>query len=238
MSGPESDGRRPLRPGLIRLLALAVIPAATLLLVVAIIAVVRELDTGSIFRDPAQLLDVHPLLGGMSSLGIILWWITAATCFFSFALSRRFGLSRGIQLFLITSALLTTILAIDDQFLIHDVLASEYLGLRERHVMLVYLVLIGGYLVVNLSTIRRSEWVILLASLSFFAGSVATDYIEQATMTDVASLGAGLDWGLFLEDGLKFLGIAAWSTYLMRFSYAILANSLTWDPPDDIPRPA
>ncbi len=209
-----------------------------LLLVVAAIAVLRELDMGGIFRDPAQLLDVHPLLGGMSSLGIILWWVTAATCYFSFALSRRLGLSRGIQLFLITSALLTTILAIDDQFLIHDVLASKYLGLRERHVMLVYLALLGGYLVANLSTIRRSEWVVLLASLAFFAGSVASDYIEQAAMTDVASLGAGLDWGLFLEDGLKFLGIAAWSTYLVRFSYATLADGLTGHSAEDRPRPA
>ena len=219
-------------------LVVAVVPAALLLLVVAVITVALEVDTGDVFRDPAQVAGFDPLLGAMSSLEIILWWATAAVSFFAFALARRFGLARSIQVFLATSAVLTTLLAIDDQFLIHDLLASRYLGLRERHVMLVYLVLVVGYLGLNVRVIRRSEWLVLLAAMVFFAGSIATDFLYQEALTDADAIGEGFDAGLFIEDGFKFLGIAAWSTYLIRFSFAALTRAWPGSTPRDEMRAA
>jgi hypothetical protein len=111
------------------------------------------------------------------------------------------------------------LLAIDDQFLIHDELAAHYLGLRERDVMAGYLVLVGLWLLLNRKVIRRSEWPILATAGMLFALSVAFDYIVQSTMEDPADIGAGLDWGLFIEDGLKFVGIVGWAAYLIRYCY-------------------
>ena len=214
-------------------LVLAIAPATIILFIVAVVALALELDMGEIFRDPAQVRSFDPMLGAMSSLGVILWWSTAAVCFFAFALARRFGLARSIQVFLATSALLTTLLAIDDQFLLHDLLASRYLGLRERHVMLVYLVLAIGYLALNVRIIRRSEWLVLLSALLFFAGSIGTDFLYQEAITDADAIGEGFDVGLFIEDGFKFLGIAAWSTYLIRFAFATLAGAWPSSTPRD-----
>ncbi len=204
---------------------LVLVPALIVLIIVAIVAVLGDVDMGWLFRDPAQLFDFHPLAGTVSSLGIILWWFAASICLFTFALSHRLGLSRAMRIFLLSSALLTVLLAIDDQFLIHDDLASRVLGLRERHVIVGYLVLVSLYALLNLAVIRRSEWTLLVAALGLFAGSIGADFVTQSLLGESEALGVGLDWGLFIEDGFKFLGIAAWVAYLVRFSYRAILDA-------------
>ena len=225
--------RLELRPSL-GVLAAIFIPPALVLLVVAVVVAVAEIDVGLVFRDPSAVLDGHPLTGFMSSLGIILWWVTASVCLFTFALSAPAGLSRTVRVFLLTSGLFTVLLAVDDQFLFHDDLSSRYLGLREREVMAGYLVIAAVYVLVNRAVIRRSEWLILIASLAFFAGSIGFDYLTQLALGGEDSIGVGLDWSLLIEDGMKFIGIVGWSAYLLRFSYF----ALTRRPQEHEPVPA
>ena len=206
---------------------LVLAPALIVLIIAAIVAVVGDVDMGWLFRDPAQLFDTHPLAGTVSSLGIILWWFAASISFFAFAVARRLGLERAVQVFLLSSALLTVLLALDDQFLIHDDLASRYLGLRERHVIVAWLGIAALYAIVNIATIRRSEWILLVVAMGFFAVSVGADYVGQALLGEVANPGVGLDWVLFIEDGAKFLGIASWAAYLIRFSFRAILDART-----------
>ncbi len=186
---------------------------------VTVVVIVADLNVGDVTRDPVTILDAHPLVGALSAFGVILWWFTVSVCLFTFALARSLGMSRSVRLFLLTSGLFTLLLAIDDQFLIHDDLASRYLGMREREVMAIYLLIAALYVIVNRAVIRRSEWIILAAALVFFGSSIAFDYLVQMTMTSSESIGIGLDWGMLIEDGLKLMGIAGWSAYLLRFSY-------------------
>jgi hypothetical protein len=211
-----------------RLLPAVFIPPLIILLGMAAIAVVRDLDTGAIFRDPASVIGYHPLVGFMSWMGIILWWLAAGICFFTLALSRALALGRPIQVFLLTSGLLSLLLAIDDHFLFHEDLAAEYLGLRKRHVIVAYMLFAGGWLLLNRSIIRRSRWSILAVSLLLFATAIAADFVVQTSVADTAEIGLGLDWGLFVEDGLKFLGIVGWATYLVLMCYLAIT---TRDPP-------
>lgn len=212
------------RPIDARVVAAVFVPPLLVLFFLAVIAVARELDTGAIFRDPTTLLEGYPLLGAMSNVGVVLWWLAAGTCLFTWWLSGPLGLDRGVGVFLLTAGLLTTLLAIDDQFLLHDELVPLYLGLRERYVMAGYLLLVGAWLLLNLRVIRRSEWPLLAGALAFFGGSVATDVVAQATMTDVENLGRGLDWVMFAEDGLKFVGIFGWAAYFFRFCHGTVVE--------------
>ncbi len=202
-----------------RVLAAIFVLPLLILVGVTMAVIVADLNVGDVTRDPVTILDGHPLVGALSAFGVILWWFTVSVCLFTFALARSLGMSRSVRLFLLTSGLFTLLLAIDDQFLIHDDLASRYLGMREREVMAIYLVIAALYVVVNRAVIRRSEWIILAAALTFFASSIAFDYLVQLTMTSSESLGMGLDWGMLIEDGLKLMGIAGWSAYLLRYSY-------------------
>jgi hypothetical protein len=206
------------QPSLRVLAAIFVIPLL-ILVGVTIVVIVGDLNVGDVTRDPVTILGGYPLVGALSAFGVILWWFTFSVCLFTFALARSLGRSRSVRLFLLTSGLFTLLLAIDDQFLIHDDLASRYLGMREREVMAIYLLIAALYVVVNRAVIRRSEWIILGAALVFFASSIAFDYLVQMTMTSSESLGMGLDWAMLIEDGLKLMGIAGWSAYLLRFSY-------------------
>lgn len=210
---------KPLVPGSWRVLAIVFVPILLILAGVALLVFVLDLNVGDVTRDPVTILDGHPLVGALSAFGVILWWLTASVCFFTFALARSLGLSRSVRLFLLTSGLFTVLLAIDDQFLIHDDLASRYLGMREREVMAIYLVIAALYVMLNRAVIRRSEWPLLIVALAFFASSIAFDYLVQLTMSSSDSIGVGLDWPMLIEDGFKLLGIAGWSAYLVRFSF-------------------
>ena len=206
------------------MLGLVFLPAAAVLVAATLVAVIGGVDVGSIVRDPASVLDGHPLVGALSQLGVIIWWVTASVCLFSFLVALKWGAPRATLVFLLTSGLLTAWLAVDDQFLIHDDLASRYLGLRERHVMAVLLVLAAGWFLANLRVIRRTEWGLLAVSLGLLAASIATDLAVQTFADDLSTIGSGLDWSLLLEDGLKFMGIVGWSAYLVRFSYFTLTD--------------
>ena len=203
----------------VRVLAAIFALPLVILVGVTIVVIVADLNVGDVTRDPVTILGGYPLVGAQSAFGVILWWFTVSVCLFTFALARSLGRSRSVRLFLLTSGLFTLLLAIDDQFLIHDDLASRYLGMREREVMAIYLLIAALYVIVNRAVIRRSEWIILAAALVFFGSSIAFDYLVQMTMTSSESLGMGLDWGMLIEDGLKLMGIAGWSAYLLRYSY-------------------
>ena len=215
-----------------RVLVAIFVPAMLILVGVAVVVVAGDLNVGDLTRDPVTILHGDPLTGVVSAFGVILWWFTASICLFTLVLSRSLGLGRPIRVFLLSSGLLTLLLAVDDQFLIHDELAPNFLGMREREVMAVYLVLASIYLFVNRSIIRRSEWVILATAFVFFGGSIAVDYFVQVTMTSADTIGVGLDWGLFFEDGLKLMGIAGWSAYLVRFSYFAVTQQIEHHSPE------
>lgn len=217
----------------VQLLLIVLLPAIVVLAVVAIVAAISGADMGDITRDPVTIMGADPLVGALSQAGVILWWIAAGVCLFAYVVAKGRGAPRSILVFLLTAGLLTVLLAVDDQFLIHDELASRYLGLRERHVMLAWLALAAGWFALNLRVIRRSEWILLVAAFALFAGSIALDLLLQMGLEDAAAIGTGFDVGLLLEDGLKFVGITAWGAYLIRFSYFALldeARADTLDP--------
>ncbi len=70
-------------------------------------------------------------------------------------------------------------------------------------------------------------WLILAIAEACFAGSIGSDYMTQVGLSDAGELGKGLDWGLVVEDGLKFVGIAGWTAYFVRFSQRAVRERFT-----------
>ena len=171
-------------------------------------------------RDITAIADIPFYAGLVSQLGLILWSAAAAVCLFTAFILRLQKRSVFARRFLFQACILTLILLLDDAYLFHDSVFTEYLHIRQRYVFLAYLVLALGFLLLNLQVILDSEYWILGAAFMLFATSLFFDNVHlykyepfKALITESRST--------ILEDAPKLAGIATWLLYFTR--YAILS---------------
>jgi hypothetical protein len=175
---------------------------AALFVIIALVAfgMIKGIPLGNLSRDPTVVLEGSFYIGSLSNLGVILWTSAASTCFFTANIPTS-HVSPGTKRFLIQSGALTTLLLFDDLFLFHESVAPTILGIPERLVHAAYAALVLQHLIRFRNEIANSQWGILFWSLGWFFLSMLMD---QFTFLEDFS---------FLEDSIKFLGIASWTTY-------------------------
>jgi hypothetical protein len=195
---------RALLPALTR----AYVPALLVLLAVVVLRLTAGVPMAVLTRDPSQVTGTTPLLGAVSSLGMVLWAGTGSVCLFVAAVlrRRRAGAAPWTRFFAVAGVLTFWLLA-DDLFLLHDVVFPDYFHLDERLLYLIYGGLMVAFLLGFLRRIRESDYPVLLLALGFFALSLGFD-----VLTDWMTLPGEF----LLEDGCKFLGIVGWATYFIR----------------------
>lgn len=169
-----------------------------------------DLAPGYVTRDPVSVLGGRWYAGTLSTLGLILWGAATGIALVGYAAARRE--SPRVSGFLLSAAAISSILMLDDAFLFHEEIAPSHLGLPQRFVYLAYALLLGGWIVRYRETLRRSEWPLLIAVGVLFAGSFVVDVSESVDGSLLEH-----DATFFVEDGLKFVGIAVWTLYLARF---------------------
>jgi hypothetical protein len=212
LADPVGAASTPLFPALINDLRASttwLVPALGVLVLLVVAAELRTIPFGTLSRDVASIGQVMPLTGGLSNWGILFWCTAAVVTAFAGAALRGTA-DRPAQRFLLSSAAFTTVLMLDDLFLLHEDLAFRYLGIRERYVMLAYGVLLVAYLLGNAPVILRTRYTVLLGALGLFAASVLSDALlsqwKLLPITDTVLL-------VLVEDGLKWLGIVTWCAY-------------------------
>ena len=188
--------RLPIGRGLVALY-LAVL---TLLGLVVIAALYPHVPVSTLTRDMAAIAKVHPLTGVVSNAGVLLWCAAAAICFFSSSLLRQQGAQAEAR-FLLWSGLLTTLLLVDDFFMVHEYLAPVHFRLNEKVVLASYFCVTAVYLVRHRHQILQTGYHLLAAALVLFGGSVLLDLADAH------------GWWVLVEDGCKLLGIASWFGY-------------------------
>jgi len=178
---------------------------------IALIFAIRyKIDISVLIKDPTALLDAPSYLGFLSNVGILLWCSAATICFFSSLVLRK----KGLSLFLFMSGLITSILLLDDLFLLHEGFFHHYLGIPEEITFLIYAVIFGGYLLVFRETIRKTEYLLLVIAIGWFGASIFIDLsITQAPKV------------IFVEDVLKQFGIVSWLVYFGRTSLKEIRKS-------------
>lgn len=215
------------------LLALYVLPVLFLAAVV-LASLKMNVPFGLFTRDPASYTELHPLTGIASNLGFVVWIATATICIFSAALLRSrtnkeasqhtsIGASthsaeRNFTNFLLCAGLLTTLLAFDDFFLIHDTILPQYLGMDEKVMYALYACLAISGAVIFRSCILQTEYAALLIAFGFFGLSLCIDMLQETLEPTWG------DWRIFFEDSFKFLGIVGWFGYYCRCSYLALRS--------------
>ncbi len=181
----------------------AVLLPASLVIVAAAMQPWVPLD--DLMRDPIAIAASNDKFyyGLVSNLGVLLWCAAAAVCLFGTALLHQGSAGGHATLFLLYSGFFSALMLVDDLFLLHEFVVPNLFGIGERRLFLLYGLLLGGLIVAFQRLIRATDPGLFCLSLALFALGLAADQLP-------------LDPGAvtrLLEDGCKFLGIAAWAGF-------------------------
>jgi hypothetical protein len=183
-----------------RVLLALYLPILALLLLVAVASLSPRIALSSLTRDMAGIAQVHPLIGVVSNVGVLLWCATAVICLFSRSLLRQQGRYAEAR-FLSWAGLMTIVLLVDDLFMVHEYIAPVHFHVNEKVVLAVYACAAGAYLLSHRRLILAANYHLLAAAMLLFAASMLVDIAD------------GTGWWNLAEDGLKVLGIASWLGY-------------------------
>ena len=208
---PGENGRSYAMPGPKGLLVLF-LPILALLSMVTIAAFTAHVPLSSLTRDMASIAHIHPLIGVVSNVGILMWCATAVVCLFGFSLLRQQGLQAEAR-FLLWAGLMTLVLLLDDLFMIHEYIAPVHFHLSEKLVLASYALATGVYLLSHRDLILSANYNLLAAAMGLFTASM---------LVDIADVGG---WWRLGEDGFKILGIASWFGYHAGRARHWLANA-------------
>jgi hypothetical protein len=200
-----------------RTLYVSLLAGASILIAVWSVGTLRGISLGKLTRDPAAINGVHPLVGTLSHLGVLMWCAAGAVCLFSAGLLKG-PAWRESRRFLIATGCLSMALLTDDLFLVHELLSQRYLGLPESATYGVLAAATVAWLVRFRGVILAGEWLPLAAALILLALSMLADLVFQ-------DLPRHAEWMYLVEDGAKFLGIAAWLGYCTRCASMSLTSA-------------
>lgn len=195
-------------------------PILLLLFAGVFFAATTDIQLRALLRDPSAVADFSFYMGAISNIGIILWSATASICVFTATVLRRNSVKNEMVQFLLGSGVFTSILLVDDFFLIHEQFAPKYLGINGKVLFLSYSIIAVVLFFRYRRIIYRNEPALLLLSVAFLSGSVMVDVLSGIVFELV-----GPDMQFLIEDGSKLMGIAGWLGYFGWICYTNLVAS-------------
>ncbi|MFN7643881.1 MAG: hypothetical protein ACK5PW_12510 [Burkholderiales bacterium] len=211
------------------------IPLAALAFQALVIAVVvrKGLPPAIANRDMAQIGNLHPLVGVISSLGALLWAAAAAICGLTAAVLARARAPRSEVRFFAAAACLTAYIVIDDFFMLHEVLLPTYLGMYERHAVGLVAACAMLFVATSFRRIRATRYGLFVLAVALLATSVLIDRYDAMFVAH----GWDPEWRSVMEDAPKWLGIACWFAYFADAAMAALLPRADADRSPAVPVP-
>jgi hypothetical protein len=173
-------------------------------------------------RDVVALGDLPFFAGLISQIGGMLWSAALGICLFTLIFLNGQRRNIAAKKFLLGAVILTTILLMDDIFLVHEDIGPDYLHVGEKTIVIAYFLITIYFLFTNRNEILTSDYLILGVALAMFGMSI---FLDAADLDDYDrySFIFTEQFQIFLEDGFKFVGIATWLVYFARYSYQTLS---------------
>lgn len=184
----------------------AFIPAILVIAIIIPVNILTKIAVEKFTRDVAVILKIKPYIGMLSNIGMVLWSSAASICFFAFIYNKQ-KRNTKFQVFFLFSAILTTVLLLDDLFMLHEFVLPKYLFIPENLIIGVYGLSVLLYFILFRKIFSETYYLPLVLSLIFFALSIGFDFYPRV-----------LPWHYLFEDGLKFLGIVGWLAYFSKTS--------------------
>ncbi len=187
-----------------------IIRATTILfptIFLAIILVQPWVEPKWMFLDPLTSAEFAPeccppYFGFVSTLGVMLWTITAAISLFAALIIFISRQNLSLLKFALTAGTLSGLLALDDAFLLHEKVFPAF-GFPQNGVMAIYVLLTLAYVLSSWRTIFKFDFWILAFGGFAFAVSLFVDIYFSSL----------LSYLVYLEDSAKFIGIVCWASF-------------------------
>jgi hypothetical protein len=186
------------------------------LFAILVIAVKSGIEPSDLSRDYSGVYHLEPYVGMLSSLGIFIWCASVTLCWFSWYFLRMRNPNSGRKNFFFVSGLITAIIAIDDLFQFHEVIVPDYIGIHEVSFYIAYTFILIVFNIKYVNTLMNKYFSILITSYFFLAISIVFDVFFEEIVP----------FGTYIEDGLKFMGIALWSAYFFKTILVELSGAI------------
>lgn len=174
-------------------------------------------------KEPNRILGGDFYIGALSNLGVIIWTVAATLCIFFAIYLKRYNPSSPFRLFLLHAGILTTLLLLDDVYMLHDGAFPVYLNIDGYYVYGFYFVYILYLLIRFRKVIFETEYLILLSSILLLSLSVLADVMEdrgslRSILLNLANNREAVlnQFFVYFEDTFKGLGIITWVVYFSR----------------------
>lgn len=164
-------------------------------------------------RDPISIAKGAFYWGAISNIGVLLWCAAAAFCFFSFLLVQQLKPGVRSNWALLALGLITSMLLVDDLFMIHEQVFPGYLGLSENVLYGFYAVAVTSVMFFFRKVLFTGSSVYFIVAIAFFVPSLMFDTALELLLPGVV---VSDDLLFFVEDGLKLLGIGSWCLYSLK----------------------
>ena len=112
--------------------------------------------------------------------------------------------------------LINVYLTFDDLFLLHEQVINKATPLPQPGVLAITALVIGLFLYRYRSFVRTSAWPVLLTAGVMFAASLAIDFVSD--LGNYRGAWETPEAATFVEESFKWLGIVAWTTYIIGLS--------------------
>ncbi|MBL4870516.1 MAG: hypothetical protein JKX72_06140 [Robiginitomaculum sp.] len=144
----------------------------------------------------------HVYYGFVSNLGIFLWVATAAISLFCATVFLQWKNAKAILRFAVTAGLFSAWLAMDDAFLLHEIVFPK-IGVPQFLVLAIYVLLALSYIISSWRVVLSSEYWILGLGVGGVAISLGVDQIYHSLDPMI----------VIIEDSAKFFGLFCWFAY-------------------------
>jgi len=182
--------------------------------VVVVLSSQMGIPLTSFLYDPVRVLGTpsapaQPYVGLFSNIGVLLWCASAAICFLSAGVLPTVAYAEWRRFFWF-SGLVSSVLLLDDFFLVHESASEIYWRVTEEVVFALYGVMIVAFLVKCRATILKTEFLPLILAFGFMGLSLVVDQLFDSggNLSDPAVV--------LVEDGAKLFGIVSWLVYFSR----------------------
>ena len=186
-----------------KLFYVSILPSIILYLAILSVSNFHNIKLSLVVRDLAQTCGYPIGVGMISNIGILFWGAAASICFFTTFLE---SINRESSKLLLLGAIFSSLLCIDDLFLLHD----RYIG--PDFLNLTYLA-ISIFLLVRFRRILKKIGLFnLIISILFLGLSVFFDGVIQQIFNQSYELTQ------LIEEGFKFIGIVCWLNFWCKAS--------------------
>lgn len=189
-------------------------------LIVAVMAwysITRNMDFGDLSRDILSVLNGGYYIGILSNIGITLWGIAAVSFWMGWYYSRTYQREKIETKISLYFALLSSLLYLDDFFMLHERMIGYFLGLPEESLTVFYFAVVIFMIIRYFKNLQANGLIFIVLSFGFLGLSGVIDLAEKFMH---------IPYEQIIEDGAKFLGICMWLTFAMSYSTKVIRSGV------------